>query len=104
MTKKTLLSNQAAICIALAFMTGPSALAGITDIANVPLATSGGRSILPNLLFDLDDSGSMNWDFMPDYVSPNTGGTALDNSRPCMVDVNKTTSGSQYCFPGDPPY
>src|SRR5690348_10686588 len=88
------------LVIALASLVGESAFAGVTDVANVPLATSGGTGILPNLLFDLDDSGSMDWDFMPDYVSPNTGGVALTNSKPCMIDQN----GNPYCSPGDPPY
>src|SRR5262245_55765389 len=104
MTKNFSLSLRAALCLALACMAGQTAVAGPTDISNVPLATSGGRAILPNLLFDLDDSGSMNWDFMPDYVSPNTGGSALTQARPCMVDANKTGNGGQYCNPGDPPY
>jgi type IV pilus assembly protein PilY1 len=104
MTKKTNFSTRAALCLALACLAGP-AHAGPTDVSNVPLATSGGRSILPNLLFDLDDSGSMAWTFMPDYVSPNTNGTALANSRPCMVDTQKgSTSGGQFCYDGDPPY
>src|SRR5262245_4683554 len=104
MTKNFSLSLRAALCLALACMAGQTAVAGPTDISNVPLGTSGGRAILPNLLFDLDDSGSMNWDFMPDYVSPNTGGSALTAARPCMVDANKTGNGGAFCNPGDPPY
>jgi type IV pilus assembly protein PilY1 len=87
-------------------MASQIALAGPTDVSNVPLATSGGRSILPNLLIDLDDSGSMAWTFMPDYVSPDTGGSALTQSVPCMLDSNKNsgTAGKTFCHPGDPPY
>jgi len=94
-------STRAVLYFTLAFMASETALAAPTDVSNVPLATSGGTRILPNLLFDLDDSGSMNWDFMPDYVSPNTGGVALTQSKPCMFDSNK---GSTFCNPGDPPY
>src|SRR5215813_5367249 len=105
MTKKNLLSTQAAVILALAFGAGPTH-AGPTDVSTVPLATSGGRSILPNLLFDLDDSGSMAWDFMPDYVSPDQG--FLDQAQVCMFDANKTvktnTLHGQYCHPSDPPY
>jgi len=39
-------------------------------ISQLPLASAGGSSILPNLLFTLDNSGSMDWDFIPDYVNP----------------------------------
>jgi len=104
MIKNRSVSMRAALCLVLACMAGQAAAAGPTDISNVPLGTSSGRGILPNLLFDLDDSGSMNWDFMPDYVSPNTGGSALTQSRPCMVDTNKSGNGSAYCYPSDPPY
>ena len=103
MTTKLSSSKRAAIFLALALTASPVARAGTTDVSNVPLATAGGRSILPNLLIDLDDSGSMNWDFMPDYVSPNTGGSALTSSRPCMADANKGGNGA-FCNPGDPPY
>jgi type IV pilus assembly protein PilY1 len=85
----------------LASMVSQSALAAVTDIATVPLATSSGATILPNLLFNLDDSGSMNWDFMPDYVSPATGGVALTQSKPCMDNAGW---GGNNCAPGDPPY
>jgi type IV pilus assembly protein PilY1 len=80
----------------LGCMVSQTALAAVTDISSIPLATSGGSNILPNLLFDLDDSGSMQWDFMPDYVSPNTPASALTQSKPCMVD----SSGQPYCSSG----
>jgi Neisseria PilC beta-propeller domain len=80
----------------LGCMVSQTALAAVTDISSIPLATSGGSNILPNLLFDLDDSGSMQWDFMPDYVSPNTPGSALTQSKPCMVD----SSGQPFCSSG----
>ena len=45
------------------------AWAALTDLANVPLATSSNTVVRPNILFTLDDSGSMAWDYLPDYVS-----------------------------------
>lgn len=106
--KKQCLATRIVLYFALAHIATQQALAGTTDIANTPLATAGGSSILPNLLFDLDDSGSMNWDFMPDYVSPVTPGVALTQSVPCMVDLNKVGGffggSNTYCNPGDPPY
>lgn len=98
--KKNSLATRIVLVFTLTAMVGETAFAAVTDVANVPLATSGGTTILPNLLFDLDDSGSMDWDFMPDYVSPNTGGVALTQSKPCM----NNSSGSTACNPGDPPY
>lgn len=41
-------------------------LAALTDLADVPLASSSSSAVKPNLLFVLDDSGSMAWGFMPD--------------------------------------
>ncbi|MDM4767711.1 PilC/PilY family type IV pilus protein [Pelomonas sp. SE-A7] len=40
--------------------------AGTTDIATAPLFTTSTTVVKPNVLFVLDDSGSMAWDFMPD--------------------------------------
>ncbi len=42
------------------------------DLATIPLSNSPTVSIQPNLLFIMDDSGSMAWDYMPDYVSSGT--------------------------------
>ena len=39
-----------------------------TPLADIPLANAPTENILPNIYFILDDSGSMDWDFMPDYV------------------------------------
>lgn len=41
----------------------------LTDLADVPLASSSSTQVKPNILFVLDDSGSMNWTYMPDGVS-----------------------------------
>jgi type IV pilus assembly protein PilY1 len=41
--------------------------ASATDIATAPLVTSATSSVLPNVMFVLDDSGSMDWDYLPDW-------------------------------------
>ncbi|PKO72658.1 MAG: hypothetical protein CVU20_01115 [Betaproteobacteria bacterium HGW-Betaproteobacteria-14] len=70
-----------------------SAQAALTDLANIPLAESSAESVPPNIYFILDDSGSMGWDYMPDYV---------DDSRMCPdSDDNGSLNG---CVVGDPPY
>ena len=96
MSSKKSLARRLVLYGVLGCMVSQTALAAVTDISSIPLATSGGSNILPNLLFDLDDSGSMQWDFMPDYVSPNTPGSALTQSKPCMVD----SSGQPFCSSG----
>jgi len=44
------------------------AMAALTDIASVPLASSSTAVVKPNILFTLDNSGSMAWGFMPDSI------------------------------------
>jgi type IV pilus assembly protein PilY1 len=39
-----------------------------TDISSTPLITGGAQPVLPNIMLLLDDSGSMEWQFMPDNV------------------------------------
>jgi type IV pilus assembly protein PilY1 len=54
---------------------GLNAQAATTDLSNVPLATSSATAVLPNVLFLLDDSGSMAWTHMPDESSD--GGSSV---------------------------
>ena len=70
--------------------------AATTDIAQVPLVTSAPNAVLPNLMFVLDDSGSMNWDFLPDYV---------DDNRCRSGGATSTASGSfGAACANEPPY
>lgn len=50
--------------------------AALTDIASSPLVTSPTDAVRPNIMFIMDDSGSMSWTFMPDSVGVN-------DSKPC---------------------
>lgn len=56
--------------LAMLSLTGPVQAEPPLDIATTPLANSGPTIIKPNMLYVLDDSGSMGWDFMPDWTSP----------------------------------
>jgi type IV pilus assembly protein PilY1 len=49
-----------------------------TDLASAPLASATSTVVRPNILFTLDDSGSMAWNYLPDYAGGTTytGGTA----------------------------
>ena len=49
-----------------------------TDLATAPLQTSTATQVKPNILFILDDSGSMAWDFMPDWVNQKEGDATLN--------------------------
>ncbi len=60
------------------------------DLADVPLAQAATVTVLPNIYFILDDSGSMDWDYMPDYAVTSY----------CRGSGTSLLS----CGPGDPPY
>lgn len=47
--------------------------AATTDLADIPLANAPTVSILPNVAFILDDSGSMDWEIMPAADGTNSG-------------------------------
>jgi len=71
------------------FLSVGTAGAAVTDLATLPLANATTVNILPNIMFILDDSGSMDSDYMPDYV----------NASFC-----RASAGLQECKFGDPPY
>jgi type IV pilus assembly protein PilY1 len=56
----------------LLWFSGP-AVSAPADISNVPPSTMTSSSVRPNLMFILDDSGSMADDFIPDAVEANRG-------------------------------
>lgn len=77
-----------------------------TDIANAPLITSSSSSVLPNIMFVLDNSGSMGQDYTPDYVndshSPSSNPPA---TAACFSGASGSITGSpRACAIGDPPY
>jgi type IV pilus assembly protein PilY1 len=68
-----------ACALALAGLAALPASAQRLDIATDPLGT-GLSSIKPNVMFILDDSGSMGRDHMPDFVtSGGTGAACFDH-------------------------
>jgi len=57
----------------VALLLAPSvAMAAETDIANSPMSSAADANVKPNILFILDDSTSMTWDYMPDNVNSNS--------------------------------
>ncbi len=63
--------------------------AAVTDISPQPLVTSATTAVLPNVLFVLDDSGSMSSDYMPDIA----------NDKHCK---SSTTGYTSTCVFGTP--
>ncbi|CAG0980707.1 Type IV pilus biogenesis factor PilY1 [Methylophilaceae bacterium] len=66
-------------------------MADLTDIASTPLSTSSGTAVRPNMMFVLDDSGSMGWNFMPDYLGYSLN--SQDNNK-CRRYVQTGTSST----------
>ncbi len=85
---------------AVAVLTLPSIQAAETDLANVPLANATSVTVLPNIMFILDDSGSMDWDYMPDYVDDSSPGFCRDNH----TEDGNTDGNLDRCRFGDPPF
>ena len=63
---ETLLRRSMLALAAAGFALPGAVPAASTDIANAPLFTSSNTAVKPNLMFILDDSGSMDWDYLPD--------------------------------------
>ena len=53
--------------------------AAVVDISSVPLVSMSTKVVRPNVMFILDDSGSMNDDFMPDDIEVNSDKNCFRN-------------------------
>jgi type IV pilus assembly protein PilY1 len=85
-----------------------------SPISNEPLGTGTGVNVQPNIYFVFDDSGSMSWDYLPDYVSSSGSvnykyclGNSL--SSPGLANLSSSSgnlsgSGTNQCNFSDPPY
>ncbi|WP_457420842.1 PilC/PilY family type IV pilus protein [Roseateles sp. P5_E7] len=85
----------------------------MTDIAQSPLIVASPDAVKTNLLFIIDDSGSMNFDFLPDHIngdgSPDpalcrsTGATPVSSGNfgnPCCIGGNSSAA----CWTGAAPF
>ncbi len=82
----------AALALGLVSATGASAQ--VATIADQPLANSASATVLPNLMYILDDSGSMNWNWMPDQIQRTSLGTIFSHCRACYTMTASTFTGS----------
>ncbi|MDD5247669.1 MAG: hypothetical protein PHY45_01705, partial [Rhodocyclaceae bacterium] len=76
------------------FVAAASAL-GATDLATSPLVTSSTSSVLPNILYVLDDSGSMDWDFLPDWACATY---SVNNSSCSSTGEDPSSARLEYLF------
>jgi type IV pilus assembly protein PilY1 len=86
--------------LALATALGaPPAGAAQTDLSSVPLGTASSTTVLPNLMFILDDSGSMGWNYMPDNVNDNNCKTYVYQSGGNTATACGLNSGTNLVSP-----
>ena len=77
--------------VSFLLVAGATGAAG-TDIATEPLITPGTSSVKPNMYFILDNSGSMDWEYLPDWV---------DDSTYCKDEEGKVYGqGGRDCYGG----
>jgi type IV pilus assembly protein PilY1 len=111
------------LSLALAGVFGFAATAGgaNTDIANEPLSQAA-TGVRPNVMFILDDSGSMDWDYSPDYIDDvQPSGSTPSTTAACFDGGDAGPTGTTYsedfddaagsisgrpdhCIVGDPPF
>ncbi len=80
------------LCAASTSLLYMRAQATTADISNTPMGTRSGSNVAPNLMFILDDSGSMDNDYLPD---------AVGEANICRTSAALTGAD---CQPGMPPF
>jgi len=84
---KTLL-KKSTISLLIACLLPLSSHGAVTDIADKPLASTSSDSVRPNVMFILDNSGSMEWEYMPDDVGGNKNYVGFRNHQCNKVFYN----------------
>lgn len=79
---------------ALGLMATPSSFAQLAVLADQPLANSPSATVFPNLMYVLDDSGSMAWNWMPDQVFRTSGGAIYNHCRKCTLNTVSSINAS----------
>jgi type IV pilus assembly protein PilY1 len=103
MKQASLLPKPRRLSAALAWL-GLAALPALvhaqaTDITQVPLVTANAGAVKPNVMFVIDDSGSMAWDFLPDHiVSPAYCRSSTAFNAACCTNDAGSGRGSNACY------
>jgi len=69
------------------------ASAQIAQLADVPLAQAPSTAVLPNLMYILDDSGSMNYNYMPDQIQTSSAGVTYRHCKVCGAPATSSSLG-----------
>ena len=94
------MNKKLSLVLSLTLLTG-HASAALTDLSSTPLVNASSTAVKPNLMYALDDSGSMAWDFLPDYAGTASGDTTTSNSCKDYASGSLVLNG---CSNGDPPF
>ena len=90
---------------ALLLALSPLAWPGNVNLSSVPLTTATTTKVLPNLMYIQDNSGSMNWDYIPDrivdgnYCKGTGTGTSYRCCRNDSGNAISTSSEEDVCNP-----
>lgn len=98
---------QPALVMALGIVAATATDAAVTDIANAPLSSASNLAVKPNLMFILDDSGSMTFDALPDNAEPQQGASERkfwDQVWNCKWRVGSGGLRANHCDRVDPPF
>jgi len=88
-----------ALAVLTAAMLFTPAQAGLTNIAQVPLLNmTGSGTVKPNLMLLFDNSGSMDWHFLPDSLG--NGNTYQCRAKGAL----RETTANTLCSVGHPPF
>lgn len=87
-TNKLTAQSKPLIALLALLTLGIGAQAGPTQLTNSPLSGASSADISPNILFVLDDSGSMDWDYLPDWAG--------DGNPPLFMSKNSSFNGVAY--------
>jgi type IV pilus assembly protein PilY1 len=91
--------NWIAVCLLQLMLFSQIVEAATVTLATAPLANSTTTAVRPNIMYILDNSGSMDWEYLPDYVNDSMcwSGTSDSNSRtscPSSYSSLGSTGGS----------
>ena len=86
------------LSLTVASMLTAGAQADVTDISSIPLIVASPSSVQPNLMFVLDDSGSMNFDFLPDLINGTASITATTGDIKLCRSTGATSSTATGTF------
>lgn len=86
------LARKTLACAIALSMLGSELAWAANDLADVPLASSATATVRPNILYVLDDSGSMDEDAMPDEMTDETSGISYRNHLCNTIYYNPNTN------------